>query len=196
MLDRHTQARAAAISATEQSAERELKVYIQPHGLNYWEIEGSRAQLEAEGIEFPAGVTWPEGAGQYYWRSGSFRFRLTRALPDGLKGPRRNYPDLDWWCVRCDYNDRLDPDQHAILLKKRELAEAIRLASPDGQREADRAWKAARDVAFQEFKGRIPGLVRPKRGRTSRVASDRVRAEGNGIPDPTSETSEPTGGGE
>lgn len=159
MLDRHSQARAAAVPATEQPTERELKFYLRPHGFNYWEIEGSRAQLEAEGIKIPADARWPDGAGRYRWLSGRFRFCLTRALPDGLKGPRRNYPDLDWWCVRCDYNDGLDPAQRAILLKQRELAEEILSYSPEGQREGvvlrDRSRKAEQDSAFQALERKI-----------------------------------------
>ncbi|MBK1688885.1 hypothetical protein [Rubrivivax gelatinosus] len=164
MLDRHTQARAAAVPPTEQPAEREQKVIIEPCWC--WEITGSRAQLEADGIKVPADAIWPEGTGAYRWRSGRCKFELSRALPNGLKGPRRNHPDLDWWCVSCRDAALPGPAGRAILLKQREIEAEMRRQSPNGQREAATFWyglsKASQDGAFQAFKSR---LLQRKRGR-------------------------------
>ena len=48
----------SAAAAQEPQAERELMVSLRPHGLGFWEFEGTRAQLEAEGV-IPAATEWP-----------------------------------------------------------------------------------------------------------------------------------------
>ncbi|MBZ8138836.1 hypothetical protein CLD22_02840 [Rubrivivax gelatinosus] len=180
MLDRHTQARAAAVPATEQPAEREQKVVIYPFW--HWEITGSRAQLEAEGIKVPADATWPEGANCYAWRSGRCKFELSRALPDGLKGPRRNHPDLDWWSVSCRDAVLVGPAGRAILSKQREIEREMRRQSPDGQREAATFWhrlsKASQDDAFQAFKSRLVSRKRGRKPKTDAGATTTPRRPG------------------
>lgn len=153
-----------------QFAEPDLKACICPYKLPFWEFEGSRAQLEAEGV-IPAGTQWPEAARILRYEAGRFRYLLCRRRPDGMKGPMKVWTAGDWWSLRCELIDGPDLETLRIREKKRELAEAIYSQSPAGRREWDvhfqRYWKAHKDEAFQAFKAKF-APQREKRGRPAR----------------------------
>lgn len=48
-----------AHSATPDLGDPGLRVCIRPRNLDFWEYEGTRAQLEAEGV-IPPGLKWPK----------------------------------------------------------------------------------------------------------------------------------------
>lgn len=134
------------------------------------EYQGTRAMLEAEGI-IPANTEWPEGYGDLWWDDGKYRYWITRQRPEGAKGPRKLFIDIDWWSLR----QQLISDNcvaRELARKKKELAEYIYRNSAEGQ--ADWAEKfnsyseACADEKFQAFKTLIPGLIQPKRDRRSR----------------------------
>lgn len=150
---------------------REMKVNICPLGLDFWEYEGTRAQLEAEGI-IPPETQWPEGTGDHYFNAGPFEFWLRRTRPDDLRGPMRLWTNGDWWMLRCTLLERKDHATREILKKKRELEQAIYRNSLQGQREASmqfaRLLKARQDEAFRAFKAKVvPERRRPRRDRTN-----------------------------
>lgn len=156
---------------TPYMGEREMRVVIRPNKLNFWEYQGTRAQLEAEGV-IPAKTEWPEGSRTLCWVDGRFRWSLRRKRPEGLKGPMKLWTTGDWWVLRCDLlSNLLNGPDHAtqlILEKGRELAEELYRQSTAGQRELYASLARYRatvdDKAFQAFKGLIPGLVPSRRG--------------------------------
>lgn len=160
----HALERAAATGASDHEAERPLIVCIRPYQLNFWEYEGTRAQLEAEGV-IPSDTKWPEGSREVCWKDGRFRWGLRRTRPEGLKGPMKLWVSGDWWALRCDLLNPPDHGQLRILDKKRELDAEIRRWSRAGKVECDAYGRSLRDKAFQSFKAKIPGLIPPKRGR-------------------------------
>jgi len=74
------------------------------------EYQGTRAALEDEGV-IPAGTKWPEGFDNLRWDDGKFRFWLRRERPEGAKGPRKQFLDIDWWMLRCDPRDAQHIDE-------------------------------------------------------------------------------------
>ena len=163
---------------TEHSATKpdmggsDLKVIIRPYKMDFWEYEGSRAQLEAEGV-IPSTTEWPEGAENLYWNDSCFQWSLGRTRPEGLKGPMALWTNGDWWNLRCsDLHNR--SDARRILEIRRKLADELYRQSPAGRREWDAAhgryMKAQHDQDFQAFKAMIPGLTPPKRGRKPKAA--------------------------
>ena len=152
---------------------REMRVDIRPYGLDFWEYEGTRAQLDAEGV-IPPSTKWPEGVQRLYWSDDRFTWCLVRTRPLGLKGPMSLWASGDWWGLRCsDLHNRSDARRVAEM--KRGLADELYRQSPAGQRAwnaaFERRMKAQRDQAFQAFKLLIPGLIAPKRGRKPAQAS-------------------------
>jgi hypothetical protein len=145
----------------------DIKVTIRPYQCNFWEFEGSRAQIEAERV-IPPGTEWPEGAGDLYFNVGRFRYWLRRTRPEGMKGPRSAWTSGDWWRLRCDLIEGMDPRYLLVLDKERELADALHYATPAGQREQNvqwnRYWRASEDQAFQAFKAKfLPQRKKPSR---------------------------------
>lgn len=164
----------SAAAAQEPQAERELMVSLRPHGLGFWEFEGTRAQLEAEGV-IPAATEWPAtGAAREEWKAGRLRFSLRRARPPGLKGPMRLWVNGDWWALRCELIGGPSHHEQRVIDARRALEREAFLASAAGQRawneQCRRRCAAERDSAFQVFKTRVPGLVAPKRGRKAKTA--------------------------
>lgn len=157
------------------ATERELNVMIRPHQLDFWEYEGTRAQLEAEGV-IPPETEWPKGADSLRWEAGRFDYWLRRVRPDGVKGPMSIWVNGDCWRLRCEFKDTPDFASRCILQKKLELAKELHHHTPAGQREWETRWaaywKASKDEAFQAFKALIPGLVPPKRGRKPKAANN------------------------
>lgn len=68
------------------STSHELQINIVPRGYVTW--EGSRAQIEAEGIVLTIPV-WPERANSAAWCADGFDYWLRRCRPTGMKGPKR-----------------------------------------------------------------------------------------------------------
>ena len=154
-------------AAPTTTPERELKIHISTRSFGWWEYEGTRAQLEAEGI-IPAGTEWPQGKNILYWDQGRLRFRLCRIRPEGSKGPMATWVNGDCWCLRCETTDDSFGMGWRIKQKARELAQAIYDVSPEGRRERDarwaRYWVAQKDTAFQAFKNAlIPQSKKPGR---------------------------------
>jgi len=151
----------------------ELVVILNPHNLGFSEFIGTRAMLEAEGI-IPDGTKWPEGYNDLRWQDGKFNFWLRRQRPEGVKGPRRDFAECDWWCVRWELTNRPSLGEHKILLKAQALKNEIYRQSAEGQAEWIKNWnrhnETTKDEKFQAFKALIPGLVRPKRGRCPKHA--------------------------
>ena len=162
---------AAAHPAATPTAtpERELKVYISTHSFGFWEYEGTRAQLEAEGV-IPPGTQWPQGKQPLFWSQGGLRFWLQRARPEGAKGPMSVWTSGDWWRLRCDTPNDINCADWRIKQKARELAQAIYDQSPQGRREwserFNHYWAAHSDAAFQAFKATLlPQRKQPGRPR-------------------------------
>lgn len=132
------------------------------------EYQGTRAALEAEGV-IPAGAKWPDGFDDLRWEDHQFHYWLRRERPEGLKGPRKLFLDVDWWMFRCMPIQAKNPGDRYIERKKNELSAAIFRQSAKGQDEMyqrlERLEKARKDVKFQAFKTAIPGINHPKRGR-------------------------------
>lgn len=145
----------------ECTAGRELVVVIRPRGLLFWSYEGTRAQLEAEGV-IPADLQWPlpeHGRHAVHWELGRQRFTLCRTRPADLKGPMSAWIRGDWWELRCDLLGAPSYMEQQLLDAKRELARAQYRQSPEGQRAFDahwaRYWPAQKDAAFQAMLRRI-----------------------------------------
>lgn len=159
----------SAAAAHEPQAERELTVELNPYGCDFWEYQGTRAQLEAEGV-IPAAVEWPAtGVRSVEWQDGRMRFSLRRIRPAWLKGPMRLWVNGDWWALRCDLIGGPDTSQRRLIRMRRDVEREAYRQSPAGQRAWDELWRrfraAERDSAFQVFKARVPGLTPPRRGR-------------------------------
>lgn len=179
----NSQAEAASAQATTTPnaapalGERELCISIRTIGLDYWEYQGTRAQLEAEGV-IPPTTEWPEGAKSQCWEDCRLSWRLQRTRPAGMKGPMKLWTSGDWWSLYCCQPllpDRCNtgPGRH-IADMKRALAKELHRQSPAGRREWGRFMMALNDKDFQAFKSLIPGLIPPKRGRRQQ----RVQAAG------------------
>lgn len=168
----HAHLRAASAhpaAASTTTPGRELKVCISTRTFGYWEYEGTRAQLEAEGV-IPPGTEWPQGKRAIYWQQGPLRFWLSRTRPEGVKGPMSIWATGDWWRLRCDTADDINRPGWRIQQKARELAQEIHAQTPAGRREWNerfsRYWAAHSDAAFQAFKAALlPGRKKPGRSK-------------------------------
>ena len=125
------------------------------------EYQGTRKALEAEGL-IPSDTAWPDGFESLHWQAGANKFWLRRERPQGVKGPRRSFLEVDWWMLRIDPVKSKSLDQIAIERAAKELREAIHRASAEGWAESsarfERYWKATSDTAFKAFMVRIPGI--------------------------------------
>lgn len=145
---------------------REMLVNIRPCQLDFWEFEGTRAQLEGENV-IPPNTEWPQGASTLYWRVGKFRYGLNRKRPAGIKGPMSVWCNGDWWNLRCEVYD-LRLEDYRIWDQKRELAKSIYRATERGQYEwrveYSRCCKARDDAEYQRFRSIfIPEKKKPTR---------------------------------
>lgn len=126
---------------------------------------GTRAALEAEGF-IPPGSEWPVGFSKVEWQSGGLSFRISRARPEGVKGPRKDLLQVDWWEVRVDPIERPSALERNVAQKTKELNDAIYANSAVGRAAfllLDKRLSAARkDDAYQAFKALIPGLVKSR----------------------------------
>lgn len=146
---------------------RELVVVIEQR-LGYCEFIGTRATLEMEGLAPPDGE-WPEGFDSTRWQAERFDYWLRRQRPAGAKGPRRDFANCDWWCMRIELTDEPTWEERDIRRKERELSEARYFNSYEGRQKRsaalDRYWAAHGDKPFQEFLKLCPGLLPKQRGR-------------------------------
>ena len=115
---------------------------------------GTRAALEAE-------------FSTVGWQSGGLSYGISRARPEGVKGPRKDLLQLDWWEVRVDLVEWPNPLVRDVVQKTKALNDAIYANSLAGRVEArlqsQRLFAAGADDAYQAFKALIPGLVKSRR---------------------------------
>ena len=122
---------------------------------------GTRAALEAEGL-IPSETVWPNGFDSLAWTSGGHKFWLRRERPLGVKGPRRNFLEVNWWQLHITPIAAKSRQLFVIERKDRDLREAIYLASAEGRAERSARYErhciANRDAAFKSFMASIPGI--------------------------------------
>lgn len=164
----------APVTTIEEVIDHPFIVRIRPHGCDFSEYQGSRAQLEAEGV-IPAGVQWPEGQQSVSWEQGLLSLSLTRTRPEGMKGPMKLWIAGDYWSLRWEHKVRPDSGTRAIMEKKAELAKVMYRESPEGRRAHSASfklyWAAYKDKAFQAFKNSIiPERKKPGRPAKSSTA--------------------------
>lgn len=129
-------------------------------------LTGTRRALESEGV-VPENMQWPSGFNEHTWQAVPLKYKIRRNRPAGIKGPRRNFLEIDWWSLRIE--PVVEPDRAALAIaeKAKELRDAIHSHSPQGIAERSRMfkryWKAVMDDDFQAFKAKIPGLIPPPR---------------------------------
>jgi hypothetical protein len=156
------------VSALENQCEREILFQLGDRWVN---CEGTAAQLEAEGI-VPDETAWPNGFRIVNWSVDVLNFSLQRVRPDGAKGPRKDFVDIDWWCVHWTSHSMISFAQQEVARKAKALTDAVYRHSKRGQAEWHAHWEricaAREDKQFQAFKTLIPGLTRPRRGRKAK----------------------------
>lgn len=149
---------------------QEIVVCIDYRGWDITEFHGTRAILEAEGM-IPKDTEWPEGYFDLHWNDNQFKYWLRRTRPEGVKGPRKQFENVDWFCLRWNLINRPSIRELEIIRKEKELKKLIYRNSAKGQSEwskrYDRQLEAQKDKQFQAFKAKITGLVPSKRGRKS-----------------------------
>lgn len=142
---------------------QELIVIIGLGNVDITEFHGTKAMLENEGI-IPKNLEWPKGYDNVYWKDDRFTYWLRRIRPNGAKGPRKQWENVDWFCLRWSLIDANLADL-AIARKVKELKATVYRYSQEGIAVWKRYWKAEGDKQFQAFKAKIPCLTRPVRGR-------------------------------
>jgi len=146
---------------------QEMIVIIDYKGWDITEYRGTKAMLESEGI-IPEGFEWPEGYNDVRWKDDQFSYWLRRCRPEGVKGSRKQFANVDWFNLRWDL---IDVSQSALRIarKARELEAMIYRNSPKGIAESESRWvryyKARNDKQFQAFKAKIPCLATTGCGR-------------------------------
>ena len=159
-------------------AERELQITIWPDGVA--RFEGSAAQLEAEGIT-AKGFKWLRAAAFVRWEANGFDYVLCRTRPQGWKGSKTTWFEVDNWTVNISVTGRDYFERNRLKLVRKsaelqaELQAECRRRTPAGLREWETKWShyfdARDDKAFQAFKALIPGLIPPKRGRKAKTTT-------------------------
>jgi hypothetical protein len=137
----------------------------------YWfAFQGTRAQLEAEGV-VPAGLNWPTGRREASLITGGRRYLLRRCGIPGAKQSIGEWSFGDWWRVHVLHIDpnRLDPELERCT---NELHAMIHARTPQGRAEFNAKYRlyyaACEDEKFQAFKALIPALIPPPRKRRGR----------------------------
>lgn len=142
---------------------------------NIAEYQGTRAALEDESV-IPTGTKWPTGFDDLSWEDDQFRYWLCRKRPEGAKGPRKQFLEVDWWMIRFDPLKTESFETRIVMLKAKELADTIYLQSAKGKAERyqhwERYWESVHDDKFQAFKALIPSIIRPKPGRKPKEAEE------------------------
>jgi hypothetical protein len=165
---------ASSTGADELAPARELIIEIWPRGYDQW--TGTREQLEAEGL-IPQGFEWPVRFSHAGWAVGPFDLMLSRQRPEGHKGSKSTWADVDyWWLRRTLVEHRGTGFAAAILYRKQQEFRRAGEAQPR-TRCRKRLCRAIDDEAFQRFKCSIfPNASAqqssdPQRHRADRPAS-------------------------
>lgn len=163
----------ASASSNSNTIPQEMIVIIDYKGLDITEYHGTKAMLESEGI-IPEGFEWPEGHNDVYWKDDQFNYWLRRHRPEGAKGSRKQFANVDWFQLRWDLIDA-NPLRRQIARKVKELKNLVYLHSSKGSAENqscwERYWKAKYDKQFQAFKAKIPCLATTGRDRKASQAN-------------------------
>lgn len=161
---------AAVDSSAPINVPSEMIVYMN-HCIS--EYHGTRAMLEAEGV-IPADFEWPNGYLGKTWSDDKNDYLLFRRRPDGAKGPRKLFIDVDWWHFRWTPLNADDYFTRRLKQKEKDLADCVHSMSPKGRAEFDELWYAHRELCkdkkFQEFMALIPGITKLKRARKANSA--------------------------
>lgn len=115
---------------------------------------GTSEQLIAEGL-VPKDFEWPERTQRKSFEHGEWRCCVERRRPPG--SGRGSWITANYWCIDRFPKARVSHFTRNILMKKRELEEAIFQASPAGKRMFDRYMTAREDKSFQAFKAKLYG---------------------------------------
>lgn len=184
----NTQDASASSNSISSTIPQELIVIIDGRGIDINEYRGSRAMLEDEGL-IPEGFKWSKKYADAFWEEGSLKYWLRRKRPEGVKGSRKQFENVDWFCLRFSLINYPSFSQIKIARKAKELKELIYRNSPQGIAEEEsclaRYLKAQKDKQFQAFKARIPGLIPVKCVRKAGVKSQSTDAGGTGVADST-----------
>lgn len=138
-------------------------------------FEGTAAQLQAEGL-IPEGFEWPRAADEKRWRINGLEYWLSRTRPQGHKGPKSSWAELDNWSLRTMAVNRgwEAIRRRGIERQAEALRREIHHLTPAGQREHQvfegLLWAARQDKAFQDFKAMfVPPRKKP--GRQARAVA-------------------------
>lgn len=119
-------------------------------------------------VKVPSGTNWPAGFESSRWDDGQFYYWLRRQRPEGAKGPRKQFLNVDWWMFRFEPMEREDVQTRHLRHKAKELADIQYGMTIKGRAEINAQWKrfykASTDERFQVFKAAC-GIVEEKRGR-------------------------------
>lgn len=163
----NTQDASASSKESSHVIPEDLIVIIDLKGLDITEYHGTKAMLESEGI-IPEGFEWPEGYNDVYWKDDQFNYWLRRHRPEGAKGSRKQFANVDWFQLRWNLIDA-NPSGREIARKVKELKDLIYRNSSEGLAENEARWaryyKARDDKQFQAFKAKIPCLATAGRDR-------------------------------
>lgn len=169
----NTQDASASSKESSHVIPEDLIVIIDYKGWDITEYHGTKAMLEGGGI-IPEGFEWPEGYNRVCWEDDQFNYWLRRHRPEGAKGSRKQFANVDWFQPRWDLIDS-NPLRRQIARKEKELKDLVYLHSSKGSAEnqscRERYWKAQYDKQFQAFKAKIPCLATTGRDRKASQAN-------------------------
>lgn len=151
--------------------QRELVIIFRDHYVQY---EGTAAQIEAEGV-IPKNFEWPEADRSRYWSANNFRHWARRMRPEGHKGSKRSWLELDSWFVRVEVegHDLQWRAAETIRQKEKELRDAIYRQSFEGRRkESAECERMASALADKPFRGFLANLL-PERKKPGRKPGDK-----------------------
>lgn len=167
-IDQSALAQSPAAAGLDLSSE----IIVRTLDIGVAEYQGTRAALEAEGV-IPVGIQWPDGFNNHRWEDDQFRYWLCRKRPEGIKGPRKDFVDIDWWMLRFDPLNAKPISVRNVERKAKELADTIHLQSAEGRaawhKRYDAYQETRKDEKWQAFKALIPGVNRPKGGRRPKL---------------------------
>lgn len=161
----------------------DLVVIIDLACLDITEYHGTKAMMEAEGA-IPEGFEWPKGYTRVYWEDERFEYWLQRHRPEGAKGPRKQFENVDWFQLRWNLSGVSVSDRE-IARKAKELQDLLYRNSPKGRAERNLIWdlyyKSQNDKQFQAFKAKIPCLATIKTGNRGRKAAQANQFKGDSV---------------
>lgn len=146
----------------------ELRILMYP---DYWtQFQGTRAQLEAEGL-IPPRFKWPSGTDACTWEvETGMTYRLRRQRPEGHKGAMRTWLGLDHWSLSIETSPRWRRTRRLEKLVgafEREVYCQSAAWAKEFNAKMELLAYAARDQNFQAFKALVPGLIPPKPAQAS-----------------------------